>query len=220
MAFPRIVITGLGGICGLGVDVASIWQSMIAGRSAIGPITIAPLHELKVRIGSEIKEMPDLGLGPPSPGDDGSLQPDRRHRCRRSAAPVRHRRHRRQYGAHRRGDRQRDIRRRDDRGQLPRAVRREADAGDSVLGAARHAERAGRPGQHGIRPARPGIRRHLGLLLVQSRDRLCGRPIAARPRRHHAGRRQRCAAGLRHPQGLGGAARGRPRNLPPVLGRP
>jgi nodulation protein E len=62
MAFPRIVITGLGGICGLGVDVASIWQSMIAGRSAIGPITTAPLHELKVRIGSEIKQMPDLGL--------------------------------------------------------------------------------------------------------------------------------------------------------------
>jgi nodulation protein E len=62
MALPRIVITGLGGICGLGVDVPSIWQSLVAGRSAIGPITIAPLHELKVRIGSEIKQMPDLGL--------------------------------------------------------------------------------------------------------------------------------------------------------------
>ena len=34
----------------------------MAGRSAIGPITIAPLHELKVRIGAEIKQMPDLGL--------------------------------------------------------------------------------------------------------------------------------------------------------------
>jgi nodulation protein E len=62
MALPRIVITGLGGICGLGVDVPSIWQSLVAGRSAIGPITIAPLYELKVRIGSEIKQMPDLGL--------------------------------------------------------------------------------------------------------------------------------------------------------------
>ena len=51
MALPRIVITGLGGICGLGVDVPSIWQSLMAGRSAIGPITITPLHELKVRIG-------------------------------------------------------------------------------------------------------------------------------------------------------------------------
>ena len=62
MALPRIVITGLGGICGLGVDVPSIWQSMVAGRSAIGPITTAPLYELKVRIGAEIKEMPDLGF--------------------------------------------------------------------------------------------------------------------------------------------------------------
>ena len=62
MALPRIVITGLGGICGLGVDVPSIWQSLVAGRSAIGPITTAPLYELKVRIGAEIKEMPDLGF--------------------------------------------------------------------------------------------------------------------------------------------------------------
>jgi nodulation protein E len=62
MALPRVVITGLGGICGLGVDVSSIWESLIAGRSAIGPITIAPLHELKVRIGAEIKQMPDVGL--------------------------------------------------------------------------------------------------------------------------------------------------------------
>ena len=62
MALPRIVITGLGGICGLGVDVPSIWQSLVAGSSAIGPITIIPLQELKVRIGAEIKQIPDLGL--------------------------------------------------------------------------------------------------------------------------------------------------------------
>jgi nodulation protein E len=62
MALPRIVITGLGGICGLGVDVPSIWQSLVAGRSAIGPITIAPLYELKVRIGCEIKQVPDVGF--------------------------------------------------------------------------------------------------------------------------------------------------------------
>ena len=52
MALPRIVITSLGGICGLGVDVPSIWQSLVDGRSAIGPITVTPLHELKVRIGA------------------------------------------------------------------------------------------------------------------------------------------------------------------------
>ena len=58
----RIVITGLGGICGLGVDVASIWEALSNGRSAIGPITTAELREAKVRIGAEIKVIPDVGL--------------------------------------------------------------------------------------------------------------------------------------------------------------
>lgn len=62
MAKPRIVITGLGGICALGTDVPSIWASMRAGTSAIGPITTTPLHELKVKTGAEIKQLPDHGL--------------------------------------------------------------------------------------------------------------------------------------------------------------
>ena len=221
MALPRIVITGLGGICGLGVDVPSIWQSLVAGRSAIGPITIAPLHELKVRIGAEIKQMPDLGFDrrrlvtmdrfsliaviaagealrhagivvtpKPTPARIGAI----------IGTGI--------FGAETVEDNYRGL------------FVGEADARRRLLRAARHAKRAGRPGQHGARPARPGVRRHLGLLLVQPRHRLGRRPAAARPRRHHAGRRHRRAAGLRHPQGLGSAARGRPRNLPAVLGRP
>jgi nodulation protein E len=58
----RIVITGMGGICALGTDAASIWQSMREGRSGITPITNVPLHELKVEIGAEIKQLPDHGL--------------------------------------------------------------------------------------------------------------------------------------------------------------
>ncbi|MEP4244826.1 MAG: beta-ketoacyl-[acyl-carrier-protein] synthase family protein [Nitratireductor sp.] len=58
----RIVITGLGGICALGTDVGAIWQSMIAGRQGIGPLTTVPLHDLKVTIGGEIAELPDHGL--------------------------------------------------------------------------------------------------------------------------------------------------------------
>lgn len=58
----RVVITGIGGICGLGTDAASIWQAMRAGRSAIGPIETAPLHELKVRVGCEIKALPEHGI--------------------------------------------------------------------------------------------------------------------------------------------------------------
>lgn len=62
MAKPRIVITGLGGICALGTNIPAIWEAMCAGRSGIGPITTAPLHELKVRIGAEIKALPDHGI--------------------------------------------------------------------------------------------------------------------------------------------------------------
>ena len=62
MAPPRIVITGLGGICALGGDADSIWQAMRAGRSGIGPVENADLHEVKVRIGGEIKALPEHGL--------------------------------------------------------------------------------------------------------------------------------------------------------------
>ncbi len=60
MARSRIVITGLGGICGMGVDVPSIWEAMRAGRPAIGEITTAPLYELKIRTGAEIKQLPEV----------------------------------------------------------------------------------------------------------------------------------------------------------------
>lgn len=62
MAAPRIVITGLGGICGLGNDAGSIWQGMREGRSAIGPVEHANLYEVKVKIGGEIKALPDHGI--------------------------------------------------------------------------------------------------------------------------------------------------------------
>ncbi|RWM37748.1 beta-ketoacyl synthase [Mesorhizobium sp.] len=58
----RVVITGIGGICGLGNDVAAIWDAMRAGRSAIGPIDNPSLHDLKVKVGCEIKELPDHGI--------------------------------------------------------------------------------------------------------------------------------------------------------------
>ena len=59
---PRIVITGLGGICALGNDVPAMWQAMREGRSGIGPITTTPLHDLKVGCGAEIAQLPDHGI--------------------------------------------------------------------------------------------------------------------------------------------------------------
>jgi nodulation protein E len=62
MNYRRVVITGLGGICGLGSNVAAIWEEMRAGRSAIGPIVNPALHDIKVRTGCEIKVLPEHGL--------------------------------------------------------------------------------------------------------------------------------------------------------------
>jgi nodulation protein E len=58
MSRPRIVITGLGGLCSLGTDTAAIWSAMQAGRSGIGPLETIPLHDLKIRTGGEIKQLP------------------------------------------------------------------------------------------------------------------------------------------------------------------
>ncbi|QPC89697.1 beta-ketoacyl synthase [Mesorhizobium sp. INR15] len=58
----RVVITGMGGICGLGTNAPAIWNEMRAGRSAIGPITSPQLHDLKVKVGCEIKELPEHGI--------------------------------------------------------------------------------------------------------------------------------------------------------------
>jgi len=62
MTRQRVVITGLGGICGLGNDSSSIWDALKAGRCAIGPITSTPLDSLKIRTAAEIKELPEVSF--------------------------------------------------------------------------------------------------------------------------------------------------------------
>lgn len=58
----RIVITGMGGLCGLGTNAAAIWNEMRAGRSAIGPVSNPALHNTKIASGCEIKTLPDHGV--------------------------------------------------------------------------------------------------------------------------------------------------------------
>jgi nodulation protein E len=58
----RVVITGMGGLCGLGTSAAEIWNAMRAGRSAIGPISNPALHDTRVASGCEIKTLPDHGV--------------------------------------------------------------------------------------------------------------------------------------------------------------
>lgn len=59
---PRIVITGIGGLCGLGNDAASIWQAMRDGRSAIGPLVGDVFKGMKITTGSQIVDLPAHGI--------------------------------------------------------------------------------------------------------------------------------------------------------------
>ncbi len=58
----RVVITGMGGLCGLGTDTTSIWKWMREGRSAIGPLLNTELHGMKGIVGAEIKALPDHNI--------------------------------------------------------------------------------------------------------------------------------------------------------------
>jgi nodulation protein E len=58
----RIVVTGIGGLCGLGNDALSIWNAMREGRPAIAPLGSETLTDIKVKIGSEIKALPEHGI--------------------------------------------------------------------------------------------------------------------------------------------------------------
>ena len=60
----RVVVTGLGAVSPLGLNVQSTWESAAAGRSGVGPITRfdASLHETK--FAAEVKGFdPDAALG-------------------------------------------------------------------------------------------------------------------------------------------------------------
>ena len=63
MAHPRIVVTGLGGLCSIGANADEIWQSMRSGRCGIGPLTI-DRRDLKTNIGGEIPYVDDSGIDP------------------------------------------------------------------------------------------------------------------------------------------------------------
>ncbi|HMO57784.1 MAG TPA: beta-ketoacyl-ACP synthase II [Roseiflexaceae bacterium] len=51
----RVVITGMGAVSPLGLDVASLWQGITEARSAIGPITLCPTEGLDTRFAGEVR---------------------------------------------------------------------------------------------------------------------------------------------------------------------
>src|SRR5438309_1202936 len=51
----RVVVTGMGILSPNGIGVEPFWESILAGRSGIGPITLFDASELKSRIAGEVK---------------------------------------------------------------------------------------------------------------------------------------------------------------------
>ena len=53
--FPRIVVTGVGLVTPLGLDVPSTWQAMLVGVSGTGPITHFDASQFDVQVDAEVK---------------------------------------------------------------------------------------------------------------------------------------------------------------------
>jgi beta-ketoacyl-acyl-carrier-protein synthase II len=49
----RVVVTGMGIISPVGLDLSTAWQNVLAGRSGIRPITLFDTREFRVKIGGE-----------------------------------------------------------------------------------------------------------------------------------------------------------------------
>ena len=51
----RVVVTGIGVLSPLGLDLATNWQNLVAGKSGIGPITLFDASKHETRIAGEVK---------------------------------------------------------------------------------------------------------------------------------------------------------------------
>ena len=51
----RVVITGIGAVTPVGLDAASSWEALKAGRCGIAPITHFDTEEYKAKVAAEVK---------------------------------------------------------------------------------------------------------------------------------------------------------------------
>src|SRR6058998_646377 len=59
---PRILITGVGAVCGVGLGVDAIWEAVQSGRSAIGPLTQWDTSRWPIQIAAEVKGVENRAL--------------------------------------------------------------------------------------------------------------------------------------------------------------
>ena len=58
----RVVVTGLGMICGVGNTTPEIWESLLAGKSGVAPITYFDTAQYTCRIAAEVKNFDPLNF--------------------------------------------------------------------------------------------------------------------------------------------------------------
>jgi 3-oxoacyl-[acyl-carrier-protein] synthase II len=58
----RVVVTGMGLICGSGNTKEEVWSNLLAGRNGVGPITRFDISAFPVRIASEVKNFDPLNF--------------------------------------------------------------------------------------------------------------------------------------------------------------
>lgn len=56
MSKRRVVITGLGAVTPVGLNVKESWQNILAGKSGVAPITVFDTTEFSVHFGASVKE--------------------------------------------------------------------------------------------------------------------------------------------------------------------
>jgi len=56
----RVVVTGLGAVTPVGNNVPTMWESIVAGKSGIGPITKVDQEEFPVHVAAELKDYDPL----------------------------------------------------------------------------------------------------------------------------------------------------------------
>ena len=64
----RVVVTGMGAITPLGMDLPSTWRALLAGESGVGPIARFDATDFPVRFAAEV-DLPDAH-------DEGQLKLD------------------------------------------------------------------------------------------------------------------------------------------------
>ncbi len=86
----RVVITGMGWVTPLGVEIEPVWDRLVAGESGVAEITIFDARHFPVRIAAEVKDWPTRAdeAGPPGIGRMDDLIPHLSQHARQTQFTV------------------------------------------------------------------------------------------------------------------------------------